>query len=191
MCMVRAGVLRKVFATFMIGSLKQSRLSHPLFPPLLATESVQLSCSDRSTRETDKSSISLLSRGTYRLPTSPLLATVSVRLSRSGTSAASTSGGAMLMSSITTHRPSATACMCMCVLGGGVRAWVGGRVCVCVCVLCTQQEREVCNAAQRGSQVHVRVRTCVKGPGCHANSPGTAVHTYAPSRLLASIWSSR
>lgn len=33
--------------------------------------------------------------------------------------------------------------------------------------------------------------TCVNGPGCHANSPGTAVHTYAPSRLLASIWSSK
>eukprot|EP00955_Chlamydomonas_euryale_P066428 359544-Chlamydomonas_euryale.AAC.2 len=31
----------------------------------------------------------------------------------------------------------------------------------------------------------------VSGPGCHENSPGTLVHTYAPSRLFASIWSSR
>eukprot|EP00967_Tisochrysis_lutea_P078592 scaffold107060_cov17-Tisochrysis_lutea.AAC.2 len=43
-------------------------------------------------------------------PTSPRLATVRVRLSSRGTRAAKTSGGAMLMSSITTQRPSVTAC---------------------------------------------------------------------------------
>jgi len=58
---------------------------------------------------------------------------------------------------------------------------IGATLCVELCTVC------VCSVTPGSEHKH----TCVKGPGCQANSPGTAVHTYAPSRLLASIWSSR